>query len=59
MRTTCSPDHFCWSPDGKSLACALMTWQRDEQNRKVLGIPGADPNPQIVIVNVEGEPGDR
>ena len=44
----------CWSPDGKSLAYTLI-WQRDEQNRKVLGVPEADPNPQVVIVDAEGK----
>ncbi len=50
-----TPDSCCWSPDGKSLACTLLTWQRDEQNRKVFGLPGADPNPQIVIADAEGK----
>ncbi len=49
------PEMCCWSPEGKELACTLITWQRDEQNRKVLGVPEADPNPQVVIVDAEGK----
>ena len=29
-----SPDHFCWSPDGKSLALSLEDWQRDAKGKK-------------------------
>jgi Tol biopolymer transport system component len=31
-----SPDHFCWSPDGKSLAYVLKDWQRDEKGAKFI-----------------------
>ena len=48
-----APQFCCWSPDGKRLAITLETWQRDEQNRKVLGL--GDSNPQIVIVDIDGK----
>jgi Tol biopolymer transport system component len=47
------PEYSCWSPDGQALACNLMQWQRDEQNRKFLGGPESHP-PQLVIVDAEG-----
>jgi TolB protein len=40
-----SPEYFCWSPDGKSLAYTLEDWQRDEnddgKNRRLLNLPRA------------------
>jgi Tol biopolymer transport system component len=47
------PESFCWSPEGRALACNLMQWYRDEQGRKALG--GQDAHPQIVIVDTEGK----
>jgi Tol biopolymer transport system component len=48
-----SPGHCCWSPDGQSLACTVLQWQRDEQGRKFLG--GGDSHPRIVIIDAEGK----
>lgn len=49
-----SPDHLCWSPDGKSLACKLFDWQRDENGKKSLIIP-EKANARIAIMDDDGK----
>ncbi len=48
-----SPDHLCWSPDGKSLAYKLFDWQRDEKGKKSLVDP-EKANERIAIMNDDG-----
>jgi dipeptidyl aminopeptidase/acylaminoacyl peptidase len=48
------PQQGGWSPDGRSLACTMMKWSRDQEGRKVLGGPG-QPDPWIVIVDVDSK----
>jgi Tol biopolymer transport system component len=49
-----SPDHLCWSPDGKSLAYKLLDWQRDEKGKKFLGDP-EKANARIAIMDDDGK----
>ena len=49
-----SPDHFCWSPDGKSLAYKIEDWQRDENGKKFLG-GSEESRPRIAIIDDEGK----
>jgi hypothetical protein len=49
-----SPDHLCWSPDGKSLACNLFDWQRDEKGKKSRIDPGKA-NARIAIMDDDGK----
>ena len=49
-----SPDHLCWSPDGKSLAYKLFDWQRDEKGKKFLGDP-EKANARIAIMDDDGK----
>jgi Tol biopolymer transport system component len=49
-----SPDHLCWSPDGKSLAYTLEDWQRDEKGKKFIGNPELA-NPRIAIMDADGK----
>jgi TolB protein len=49
-----SPDHFCWSPDGKSLAYKIEDWQRDENGKKFLG-SSEESRPRIAIIDDEGK----
>jgi tricorn protease-like protein len=48
------PDHFCWSPDGKSLACLLEDWERDEAGKKFISDP-EKANRRIVIISDDGK----
>jgi WD40 repeat protein len=49
-----TPDHLCWSPDGKSLAYTLRVWQRDDKGKKFIG--GAeDARALIAIMDNEGK----
>jgi len=49
-----SPDHLCWSPDGKWLACKIEDWQRDEKGKKYLG-GSKNSKPRIAIMDDEGK----
>jgi len=49
-----SPDHLCWSPDGKSLAYSIRDWSRDENGKKFLSVD-IDSNPRIAIIDDEGK----
>jgi Tol biopolymer transport system component len=49
-----SPDHLCWSPDGKSLAYKLFDWQRDEKGKKS-GIDPEKANARIAIMDDDGK----
>lgn len=48
-----APERFCWSPDGRSLACSLADWSRDKEGEQFL-----DPrtsNPRIAIMDEDGK----
>jgi Tol biopolymer transport system component len=49
-----SPEHACWSPDGKSLAYTMEDWQGNERGKKVLP-GGIEANPRMAIIDVEGK----
>jgi TolB protein len=49
-----SPEEFCWSPDGKSLAYMLQDWQRNEKGKQFIGDSEAA-NRRIEIMDDEGK----
>jgi TolB protein len=50
---TC-PSSVCWSPDGKSLAYTLYTWQRDEKGTRFIS-DLAKTNARIAIMDANGK----